>query len=209
MRRTAVRALLGTGLLVASLAMAGGARAAGEVVVAVSPSEVEVGDPVEVLVRTFVPFQRSEDFFDLPSPQPPYPGSADLWNVLYPWSDLPGLGDVGFDIVAKHDDGTEVAVTVVRDPSDSTLWRGSVSLPIAGTWTIWVRNFREKGPGSTTIVTVRPDRPATPSPQPATATASTSGLASIEAGPAALIGTLVGLVVGALVALVWRRRPTS
>jgi hypothetical protein len=40
------------------LAMAAGVRAAGEVVLAISPYEVEVGEPVEVLLRTFVPIER-------------------------------------------------------------------------------------------------------------------------------------------------------
>ena len=181
--------------------MAAEVRAAGEVVVAVSPSEVEVGEPVEVLLRTFVPIGR-QGILPGTNPREPYPAPSGAWNVLFPWDDYP------FDVIAQHDGDTDVPVTLARDPSDSTLWRGFVSLPSAGTWTIWVRNFPGKEPGSTMAVTVRPGSPAaTPSPAPMATT--TTGQASIEAGPAALIGALAGLVVGVLAALAWRRRPAS
>lgn len=199
MGRTAFRALLGAGLLVTSLAMAGGTLAAGEVVVAVSPSEVTVGEPVEVLLRTFTPIER-QGTLPLSSPREPYPAPSGFWNVLVPWDDYP------FDVVAQHDGDTDVPVPLARDPSDSTLWRGTVSLPSAGTWTIWVRNFPDKEPGSTTNVTVRPggsDATASPS-----INSTTTGSPSIEAGPAALAGALIGLVLGVAAALGWRRRRT-
>lgn len=140
--------------------MAAEVRAAGEVVVAVSPSEVEVGKPVEVLLRTFVPIER-EGTLPQSSVREPYPAPSGFWNVLMPWDDYP------FDVVAQHDGDADVAVQLARDPSDATLWRGSVSLPSTGTWTIWVRNFPGKEPGSTTTVTVRPGgSTATASPPP-------------------------------------------
>jgi hypothetical protein len=201
MGRIVVRALLGAGLLVGSLAAAAEVRAAGEVVLAVSPSEVEVGEPVEVLLRTFVPIQR-EGVLPGTSPREPYPAPSGFWNLLYPWDDYP------FDVVAQHEGDSDVTVSLARDPSDSTLWRGSVSLPTAGTWTIWVRNFPGKEPGSTTTVMVRPGGSAATAAPPPNAT-TTTGRASIEAGPAALIAALGGLVAGVLVALAWRRRPAS
>lgn len=194
-----MRVLVSVGLLAVTLATASVARAAGEVVVAVSPSEVGVGEPVEVLLRTFVPIQR-EGVLPGTKPREPYPAPSGFWNLLYPWDDYP------FDVVAQHDGDADVAVQLARDPSDSTLWRGSVSLPSAGTWTVWVRNFPGKEPGSTTTVTVRGGSATTASLPP---TATTTGQASIEAGPAALIAAVVGLVVGALAALAWRRRPAS
>lgn len=206
MGRTAVRGLLGVCLLVGSLTLASEVRAAGEVVVAVSPSEVGVGEPVEVLLRTFVPIGR-QGILPGTNPREPYPASSGSWNVLFPWDDYP------FDVVAQHDGDTDFPVTLARDPSDSTLWRGFVSLPRAGMWTIWVRNFPGKEPGSTATVTVRPGgsaataAPATAAPAPNATT--TTGQATIEAGPAALIAALAGLVVGVLIALAWRRRPTS
>ena len=199
MGRIAVRALLGAGLLVGSLAMASELRAAGEVVLALSPSEVEVGEPVEVLLRTFVPIAR-QGTLPQSSVREPYPAPSGFWNVLMPWDDYP------FDVVAQHDGDADVAVSLARDPSDLTLWRGNVSLPSPGTWTIWVRNFPGKEPGSTTTVTVRGGSAPTASPPP---NATTTGQASIEAGPVALIAAVIGLVVGVLAARAWRRRPAS
>lgn len=170
------------------------------VVVAVSPSEVEVGEPVEVLLGRFVPIER-EGALPQSSVREPHPAPSGFWNVLMPWDDYP------FDVDAQHDGAADVAVQLARNPSDATLWRGSVSLPSAGTWTIWVRNFPGKEPGSTTTVTVRPGgSAATASPPP---DATTTGQASIDARPVALIAALVGLVVGVLAALAWRRRPAS
>jgi hypothetical protein len=199
MGRTAVRALLAAGVLVTSLATAAEVRAAGEVVVAVSPAEVEVGERVEVLLRTFVPIER-QGTLPLLSPREPYPGPSGFYDLLYPWDDYP------FDVVVQHSGDADVTVELIRDPSDSTLWRGTMSLPSAGTWTIWVRNFPGKEPGSTTTVTVRGGSATTASLPP---NATTTSQASIEAGPAALIGVLVGLVVGSLVAFGRRRRQTS
>jgi hypothetical protein len=201
MGRIAVRALLGAGLLVGSLAMAAEVRAAGAIVVAVSPSEVQVGEPVEVLLRTFQVVAQSDLPLPFESPIPPYPVPSGVWNLLYTWPDYP------FDVVAQHEGDADVAVRLARDPSDSTLWRGTVALPSPGMWTIRVRNFPDKEPGSTTTVTVRPTGlTATASPRP---TATTTGQALIEAGPAALIAVLIGLVGGALAAMAWRRRPAS
>lgn len=181
--------------------MAAEVRAAGDVVVAVSPSEVEVGEPVEVLLRTFRVVDRSDLSLPFESPIAPYPVPSGVWNILYSCPDYP------FDVVAQHEGDADVAVSLARDPSDSTLWRGRVSMPSPGTWTIWVRNFPGKEPGSTATVTVRGGSAPTASPPPANGT--TAGQASIEAGPAALVGALLGLVVGALLVLAWRRPSTS
>lgn len=199
MGRTAVRVLVGLGLLAGTLATATTARAAGEVVVSASPSEVRVGQPLEILVRTFVPIQR-EGTLAVPDPREPYPGPSGLYNVLYPWEDYP------FDVVAQHEDGTELPVTLARDPSDSTLWRGVVSLPKPGMWTIWVRNFPDKGPGSTTAVKAEAGPPASIEP---TSGSTTTAARSIDAGPAALIGALIGLLGGLVIARQWGRRLPS
>lgn len=199
--RTAVRALLAAGLLVTSLATAAEVRAADEVVVAASPAEVHVGEPVEVLLRTFLVVDQRDLSLPFETPIPPYPVPSGVWDILYPWPNYP------FDIVAQHDGDADVRVVLARDPSDSTLWRGAIALPSAGTWTIWVRNFPGKEPGSTTTVTVRGGSAANASSPPGNA--PTIGTASIEAGPAALIGVFVGLIGGALLAVAWRRRPTS
>jgi hypothetical protein len=173
-------AFLGIGLLVATLAAPERAQAAGEVVVSASPSEVVVGEPVELLVRTFLVVELSELSVPFEAPVQPYPVPSGVWNILYSWQDYP------FDVVAQHPDGSELRVTLARDPSDSTLWRGSVSLPKAGAWTVWVRNFPGKEAGSTTVVTVGAPPPG-----------------SISWGASALAGALLGLVGGYAVA---RRR---
>jgi len=182
MERFAVRAaLVVVGLLATTLALATGVRAAAEVVVSASPSEVRVGEPLEVFIRTFVPVQRS--ILDVPDPREPYPGASGFLNVLYPMEDYP------FDVVAEHEDGSEVAVMVVRDPTDSTLWRGIVSLPKAGTWTVRVRNWPASAPGATTIVR-----------------AEAGPTVSTEAGLAAAVALVLGLMAGVFV---WRRWRSS
>jgi hypothetical protein len=125
-----------------------------------------------------------------------------VWNILYHWPDYP------FDVVAQHEDGTEVGLTLARDPTDATLWRGVVSLPKVGTWTIWVRNYQQRGPGSTSVVTVRAGPAAATAPSvPVKPSLTSTGATSIESGPAALGGALVGLVVGAVLARGLRQRP--
>lgn len=186
MIRTAIRGLISVGLLALTLATAASARAAVEVVVSASPADVRVGQPVEILVRTFVPIQR-EGTLAVPDPREPFPGSSGLWNVLYPLAD-----DYPFDVVAQHENETEVSVTLARDPSDSTLWRGVMSLPKAGTWTIWVRNSPNKAPGSTTSVKVGEGPPFSNAPT----SGSTAATNLIDASPAALVGLLLGLVGG-------------
>ena len=199
MGRTAVRVLVSVGLLAGALATATAVRAAGEVVVSVSPSEVRVDQPLEILVGTFVPIQR-QGTLAVPNPREPYPGPPGFWNVLYPWDNYP------FDVAGQHEDGTEILVKLARDPSDSTLWRGVASLPKAGTWTIWVRNFPNKEPGSTTVVKVA----AGPSGSNEPAAASTqTAPGSNEARPHALVGVLLGLLGGFVIARLWRQRLPS
>jgi hypothetical protein len=189
MRRAMLRVLVGSGLLAATLATAAIVRASGWVVLSASPPDVRVGQPVEVLLRTFATMLPGDKLVDLSTPIAPFPGHADLWNVLYPWKDYP------FDVVARHEDGTEIPVKVARDPVDSTLWRASLTLPKAGLWTIWVRNFGQE-PGVTTVVKAEPPSPA-----------------SIEPASAALVGAVVGVVVGLLGGLLvgrrWGRRPQT
>src|SRR3989304_2693024 len=100
MERRAVRAaLVAVGMLAGTLALAPVARAAFEVVVSASPADVLVGQPLEVIIRTFVPVQR--DILDVADPREPYPGPSGLWNVLYPIEDYP------FDVVAAPEEGSE------------------------------------------------------------------------------------------------------
>jgi hypothetical protein len=119
-----------------------------EIAVSVSPAEGFVGRPVEVLIRTFVPF--GQEAIDLPVPPVPYPAPSGFWNVLYPVADYP------FDVVAEADDRTSVAVAVSRDQTDATLWRGTFTPRRAGTWTISVRNWSVGTPGASARLRVAP-----------------------------------------------------
>jgi hypothetical protein len=209
MTRRAVRVLASVGLLAVTLATASAARASGEVVVSVSPTSVAVGQPVEVLVRTFRVVERTDLRLPFEAPVEPYPVPSGVWNILYPWPDYP------FRVVAEHQDGSRVDVPIVRDPSDATLWRGATILTKPGAWTIKVLNAQSglpgatPTPGSTSIVTVRTGPPAaTASLAPINPPSTTTGATSIEAGPAALVGALAGLVLGAVLAQAWKRRPT-
>jgi hypothetical protein len=197
--RPRTRVLIGLGVVAATLAMATAVSAAGEVVVSASPAEVRVGQPVEILVRTFVPIQR-EGTLAVAAPREPYPAPSGHYDVLYPWDDYP------FDVVAEHAAGTALSVDVSRDRSDSTLWRGSVVLPTAGTWTVWVRNFQHREPGSTTVVEVKSGPPGDVAPA---STTSTTASGSVDAGPAAVIGALVGLLLSLVIAPRLTRRPPA
>ena len=207
MRRSAARVIVTVGVLTATLVTAGATRAAGDIVLAVSPTSVAVGQPVEMLVRTFRVVERSDLSLPFEAPLEPYPVPSGVWNILYHWADYP------FDVVAQHEDGTEVPVTLARDPSDATLWRGAVSLLKAGTWTIWVRNFAQtaqgssatvKAPGSSATVTVVGGPPASTAPiSPANRV-----VPATEASPAPLIGALLGLVIGFVIGRFRRRKPS-
>ena len=203
-----MRVLASVGLLAVTLATASAARASGDVVVSVSPTSVVVGQSVEVLVRTFRVVDRGDLSLPFESPLEPYPVPSGVWNILYPWPDYP------FRVVAEHEDGSRVDVPIMRDPSDATLWRGATILTEPGAWTIKVLNAESGLPGatpasgSTSLVTVRRGPPAAPaSSAPINPPSTATGATSIEAGPAALVGALVGLVVGAVLARGLRQRP--
>jgi hypothetical protein len=173
-RHRTVVPLVVLGLL---FAMAARALAAGEVVVAVSPSEAQIGQPVEVLLRTFVPFGPST--ISLPAPRSPHPVPAGLWDVLYPWDDYP------FDIDADPETGPAIKIALTRDPSDATLWRGTVTLPSAGRWTIRCRNFPVGTEGASAMVNVTAAGPLRSAAAPV----------PIAAG-AALLGGFAGFLAG-------------
>jgi hypothetical protein len=196
MVHVAVRLVAAVGVMVGSFSATGAVQAAGEVIVAVSPSEVAVGQPIEVLVRTFWVVDRADLSLPFESPIAPYPVPSGVWDIVYPWADYP------FDVVAQHAGDPDVAVQLVRDASDSTLWRGTVSLRTSGTWTIWVRNFvREEG-GAIATVTVRSGdtRPSGSSPS-----APPTTKIAIDPVAAALLGVVAGAILTSVVALVWRR----
>ena len=162
---------LGLGGVVMSAGPVSGAL---EIVVAVSPAEGVVGRPIEVLVRTFVPIGEGES--DLPIPSFAYPAPSGLWNVLFPVADYP------FDVTASTEDGTAIPLTLARDPSDATLWRGTFTPTTSGLWTISVRNFGTASPGASARVPVVPGETV-----PLAAVIGVVGLA---------IGLMLGRIVG-------------
>jgi hypothetical protein len=126
------------GIVVVVLATALPVHAAMDVAVSVSPAQGTVGHPVEVMVRTFAPVGM--DDIALPAPFFAYPTPSGVWDVLYPTADYP------FDVVASPANGDSVPVTMSRDPSDATLWRGSFLPTSSGDWMVTVRNFPALAP---------------------------------------------------------------
>ena len=175
------RALLAGSVIVVFASMPRLAFGALEVALAVSPREGVVGEPMEVLVRTFAPV--GGEGLELPTPSVPYPAPSGLWNVLYPVADYP------FDVVAITADAVSVPVTLRRDETDATLWRGTFIPTAAGEWLVEVRNFPEGEPGAAARVMV--------------------GAAGAEFGIpiAAIVGLAVGLLSSVLVARFRTTRP--
>ena len=168
--------ILAAAFLLASFAAATSTAtvsAALSVVVSVSPAEGVVGRPIEVLLRTFVPIGEGET--DLPPSTLAYPAASGLWDVLYPVADYP------FDVVAQGEDGTAVSITLVRDISDASLWRGTFTPTSSGAWKISVQNFLV-APGATAQLSVR-------APE-------TVPIEAIVGGAGLLGGLVLGLVLG-------------
>lgn len=174
MKRIVAGLVLG---LLTTTSVAGSTLAAMTITVTASPAEGRVGRPVEVLLRTYVPV--GEDVVDLPPPVFPFPVASGLRNLLYPVADYP------FDVVAQTEDGTSLAVPMVRDPSDATLWRGTFTPARIGDWTIAARNFPRGESGASALVTVAPGEDADQ---------------TLIVGAVSLAGgVLVGLLLGRLV----------
>lgn len=191
------RFLVGVPLLVLLFVLAvSTARAAGSIIVAVSPSVARQGQPMEVLVRTFLPFRRDDVNLAVPSSRDPLPVPSGYWAVLYPWPDYP------FDVVAISGEGSEVRATLSRDPNDATLWRGRITLGEAGTWTIWVRNYERGVPGATSTVRVL----AAQSPSPSAAPARPGAPASSNLDYRVLMAAVVVFVGGFLAGMLPRAR---
>jgi hypothetical protein len=93
-------------------------------------------------------------------------------------------------------------VQLVRDASDSTLWRGTVSLRTSGTWTIWIRNFGREEGGATATVTVRSSEPRASGSSPSVPSAAKM---AIDPVAAVLFGVVAGATLTFAVAHVWRR----
>jgi hypothetical protein len=162
-----------------------GVRAAMDVVVTVSPTQVTVGQPVEVLVRTFVPY-GADLGLDLPAPRTPFPAPSGYWSVLYA---IPG--DHFFRVEARAPGGEIASVVVTRDPTDASLYRGIARLPSAGRWRIRVLGYPGDTPGTWAEVDVRPGHPTS------AVGAAPEGQRSEQAAVAvSLLAGLAGLAFG-------------
>jgi hypothetical protein len=175
------------GKVLASLLLAGFAagsmdqdtKAALDITIDVSPAQATVGQPVEVLLRTYLPIRQGD--LDLPTPSLEYPVSSGLWDVLYPFPDYP------FKIDITSPSGEVSELTLTRDAVDASLWRGSFTPSSPGDWTVALTNTPNLEPTRVSV-----------SAQPGL-------LMSEPATIVALIATaLVGFVLGG--ALVRRRR---
>jgi hypothetical protein len=124
--------------LAASVLMARPAIAAVEITLSVSPGEGVVGRPVEVLLRTYAPIGAAD--LGLPTPSFSYPAPSGIWYVLYPIPAYP------FDVTARSPGGEATKVELVRDPSDATLWRGTLTPDVPGEWSVTVSNFPTSDP---------------------------------------------------------------
>ena len=173
-------AALTLGIGIAAFGVAQPALAALEIVVSVSPVEVEVGQPVEVQVRTFLPFGEKD--LHLPVSRPSaYPAASGLWNVLYPV-------DYPFDVDATTEGGQIIPLTLRRDAVDPTLWRGTFTPTSAGTWTVRMNNW----PDRTATVRVR-----------------TAAAASMPAAVGMAAALVAGLAIGAALGRFARPRPRT
>lgn len=193
--RLKLRRSVSTGLLLAAWAVAAvapiDASAAGTVVLSASPTQAKVGERVEVLLRTFLPFSVSDLGLGVPVPSMGgYPVASGFWSVLYPWPEYP------FRVVATGPTGESI-VAMSPDPNDVTLYRGVFAPDVAGKWTIRVTNFEPGVPGAETMVVVDGAKPPLTTSPPSDSQGQPVVPPTVWLAPLALVvGTLFGLIVG-------------
>jgi hypothetical protein len=169
---------LAVGIGVAAFGVAQPARASLDIVVSVSPLEVQVGQAVEVQVRTFLPFDEKD--LHLPVARPAaYPAASGLWDILYPV-------EYPFDVDATADGVASIPVTLHRDGADATLWRGTFTPTSAGTWTVRMNNWQDRT---------------------ATVGVSALAAGSFPGGTAMAAALIAGLVIGVALGRFGRFRP--
>jgi hypothetical protein len=167
------------------LALPGRAVAAMVIVLTASPVSPTVGQPFEVLIRTFVPY-GADVGIELPAARTPFPVASGYWTVLYAF---PGY-DYPFKVEANGPRGETTPIVVSRDPQDASLYRGTATLMTPGRWRIQVRSYAAGTPGTWVEVDVRegiqPDLTRAPtgtnSEPPALLTATLAGFAGVIAG---------------------------
>jgi hypothetical protein len=163
-----------------------GVKGAMNVVVTASPAHAAVDQPVEVLIRTFLPLAGSDLSLDVGATRTPFPAPSGYWSLLYAFSD-----DYPFKVEARGPGGESVSVIVARDPSDASLYRGIARLSSAGRWRVQLLNYSGDAPGTWAEVDVQPAL-AVPA-----ASAAPNGQWSEQAAVAvSLLAGLAGLAFG-------------
>lgn len=181
MSRRRVRAhpfLLGLVVAGSILATVDRTSAAMWAVLTLSPERPAVGEPAEVLIRTFGtygPAAVGSIEHDGPIPAPS-DNVLVLWGVDYP-----------FQVLAVGAAGERIDIEVHRDPADASLYRGVVAFPSAGEWTLRLPQFSgpDDAPGIRLAVTVADRAPPTGEDRIGLALAATLG---VVAGAGAVMG---------------------
>ena len=140
-------------------------------VLTLSPERPAVGEPAEVLIRTFGtygPAAVGSIEHDGPIPAPS-DSVLVLWGVEYP-----------FQVLAVGAAGERIDVEVHRDPADASLYRGVVAFPSPGEWTLRLPQYPgpDDAPGIRLAVTVADRAPPTGDDRIGLALAATLGVVS-------------------------------
>lgn len=151
-RVTAHRILVGLVLAGAILATVERTSAAMWAVLTLSPERPTVGEPAEVLIRTFGtygPAAVGSIEHDGPIPAPS-DSVLVLWGADYP-----------FQVLAVGAAGERIDIEVHRDPADASLYRGVVAFPSPGAWSLRLPQFPgpDDAPGIRLDVTVEDRAP--------------------------------------------------
>jgi hypothetical protein len=189
--RVARHSLLAVAVVISVLAAADPTFAAMWAVLTLSPERPAAGERAEVLIRTFATY--GPDAVGSLGHDGPIPAPSDsvlvIWGVDYP-----------FQLVALGPDGHHIDVEVHQDPADASLYRGAVTFPSAGDWTLRLPQFPgpEDAPGIRLAVTVAERAPPV-------------GEAAPPIGDMAQLAAAAGLgaIAGLGVALALRRRASS
>jgi hypothetical protein len=186
-RRRATAHPLLIGLVVAGSILATVDRAAAAMwaVLTVSPERPAVGEPAEVLIRTFGTYgPAAVGSLEHDGPIPAPSGSVlVLWGAEYP-----------FQVLAVGAAGERIDIEVHRDPADASLYRGVVAFPSPGDWTLRLPQFPgpDDAPGIRLAVTVAERAPPTGEDR--------IGL---------VLAATLGVVAGAGAVVVMRRRASA
>ncbi len=173
--------VIALGIVGASLLLVGPASAAMWSVLTVSPERPTVGEPAEVLIRSFATF--GSDAVGAFRHDGPIPAPSDtvlvLWGATYPYRLVAvGPAEARFDVAVRP------------DGQDASLNRGTVVFPTSGQWRLELPQFPAPAtaPGVRLNVTVAEAEP------------------TAEGMPSLAVATVLGALGGAVLASLLRRR---